>query len=120
MAGAPGYHEDTPSMTSPESFSNVTAKAVANVFFQGRVVSHSIVDDKGVRRSLGVVQPGAYTFTTAAPEIMEITAGVVRAKVDGEDEWGLYTAGQSFHVPANTSFEMVVEEDLAQYICIFG
>lgn len=107
-------------MNVPESFPNVTVRTVANVFFQGNVVSHTITDPQGVRRSLGVVLPGAYTFTTAAPEIMEITAGVVRAKVDGEDEWGLYNPGQAFHVPANTSFEMVVEGDVAQYICTFG
>ena len=107
-------------MSSPESFEKVTVKALANVFFQGKVVSHSLVDEAGMRRSLGVCQPGTYTFTTGDPEIMEITAGKVRAKVDGEDEWGVYGPGQSFHIPANTSFEMVVEDGLAQYICIFG
>jgi len=107
-------------MSSPEFFENVKAKAVANVFFQGNVVSHSIWDASGVRRSLGVCQPGTYTFTTGDPEIMEITAGSVRAKVDGEDEWGVYGPGQAFHVPANTSFEMVVEGGVAQYICTFG
>lgn len=108
-------------MKSPEFFENVKAKTVANVFFDGKVVSHSIWDASGKRLSLGVCQPGTYTFTTGDPEIMEITAGSVRAKVDGEDEWGVYGPGQSFHVPANTSFEMVVEGSyVAQYVCIFG
>jgi len=108
-------------MSSPEFFENVKAKAVANVFFDGKVVSHSIWDASGKRRSLGVCLPGTYSFTTADPEIMEITAGNVRAKVDGEDDWGVYGPGQSFHVPANTSFEMVVEGSyVAQYICTFG
>lgn len=107
-------------MQSPEIFKNVDAKALANVFFQGKVVSHSITDANGVRRSLGVCQSGSYTFTTGDPEIMEIIAGSVRAKVDGEDEWGTYGPGQSFSIPANTSFEMVVEDGLAQYVCIFG
>lgn len=107
-------------MQFPEFFENVTVKAVANVFFQGKVVSHTITDTSGARRSLGVCQPGEYTFTTGDPEIMLITAGSVRAKVDGEDEWGVYGPGQSFSIPANTSFEMVVSEAVAQYICVFG
>jgi len=107
-------------MASPEFFEGVKVKTLANVFFGGKVVSHSIWDASGRRTSLGVCQTGSYTFTTGDPEVMEITAGTCRAKVDGEDEWGVYGPGQSFHVPANTSFEMVVEEGLVQYVCIFG
>ena len=107
-------------MNSPESFANVTVKTLANVYFQGKVVSHTITEASGQRRSLGVCHAGTYTFTTGDPEIMEISAGSVRAKVNGEDEWGSYGPGQSFHIPANTSFEMVVESELAQYICTFG
>ena len=107
-------------MGSQEFFEKVKVKTLANVFFQGNVVSHSLWDETGARRSLGVCQPGTYTFTTGEPEIMEITAGSVRAKVNGEDEWGIYGPGQSFHIPANTSFEMVVEGGVAQYICTFG
>ncbi|WP_243360505.1 pyrimidine/purine nucleoside phosphorylase [Fundidesulfovibrio terrae] len=107
-------------MSFPESFENVTVKTLANVYFHGKVVSHTITEASGQRRSLGVCHAGTFTFTTGDPEIMEITAGNVRAKVDGEDEWGVYGPGQSFHIPANTSFEMVVESELAQYICTFG
>uniref|UniRef100_A0A7C4AHJ6 Pyrimidine/purine nucleoside phosphorylase n=1 Tax=Fundidesulfovibrio putealis TaxID=270496 RepID=A0A7C4AHJ6_9BACT len=107
-------------MNIPDAFADVSVKTLANVFFDGKVVSHSFTDAGGARRSLGVCQPGAYTFTTGAPEIMAITAGKVRAKVDGEDEWGIYGPGQSFSIPANTSFEMVVDDGLAQYLCIFG
>jgi len=107
-------------MNSPEFFENVKVKAVANVYFDGKVVSHSLWEADGKRRSLGICQPGTYSFTTGDPEIMEITAGTCRAKVDGEDEWGVYGPGQAFHIPANTSFEMVVEGGVAQYICTFG
>ena len=68
-------------MSSPEFFENVKAKAVANVFFQGNVVSHSIWDASGVRRSLGVCQPGTYTFTTGDPEIMDATVAACAAGV---------------------------------------
>lgn len=107
-------------MSTPDYFEKVKVKTLANVFFQGKVVSHTIVDESGVRRSLGLCQPGAYTFTTGDPEIMEITDGNVRAKVNGEDEWGVYGPGQHFSIPANTSFEMLVEGGVAQYVCTFG
>jgi hypothetical protein len=107
-------------MDSPDFFEKVKVKTLANVYFQGKVVSHSIWEPSGKRRSLGVCLPGSYTFTTADPEVMAITAGSVRAKIDGEDEWGVYGPGQAFSIPANTSFEMVVEEDVAQYVCTFG
>lgn len=107
-------------MDIPETFRNVTVKALASVFFQGNVVSHTFWDQNGTRRSLGVMLPGAYRFTTGDPEIMAITAGRAKARIDGEDEWGVYEAGSSFRIPGNSAFDIVVEGDPAQYLCIFG
>lgn len=107
-------------MNTPERFDNVNVKTVANVFFDGKVVSHTFWDATGKRQSLGVMLPGLYTFNTGDPEIMAITAGTVRARIAGEDEWGVYPAGQSFAVPANSSFEAEVTNEPAQYLCIFG
>ena len=107
-------------MNFPEQYENVKVKTLANIYFEGKVVSHTIWDSKGGQLTLGIMLPGTYVFNTGDPELMEVTAGVLRARIEGEDEWGIYPAGQSFRVPANTAFEVVVEGAVAQYICTFG
>lgn len=107
-------------MDTPETFPGVTVKTLANIFFQGNVVSHAFWDESGKKRSLGVILPGSYRFTTGDPEIMAITAGRAKARIDGEDEWGVYEAGSSFSIPPNSAFDIVVEGEPAQYLCIFG
>lgn len=101
-------------------FKNVTAKAVANVYFDGKVVSHTVLFADGSRKTLGLVFPGTFEFNVGAKERMEITAGTCRVKVKGEASHTTYEAGSYFDVPENSSFEIVVESGIAQYICSFG
>lgn len=104
----------------PTQFDNVTATCKANVYFDGKVVSHSILLPDGSRKSLGLIYPGSYTFNTEAAENMAIVDGSCRAKVAGEAEWKTYNAGESFDIAANSSFEIAVEDGVAQYVCSFG
>ena len=98
-------------------FTNVTVVKKGNVFFDGGVTSRTILFPDGSRKTLGFAQPGEYRFTTAAAEIMEILAGEVDAQV-GDGPWKRIAPGESFHVPANTSFTMKVAS-LADYCCSF-
>jgi purine/pyrimidine-nucleoside phosphorylase len=107
-------------MTAPEQFENVIVKSRANVYFDGKVVSYTVSFSDGSRKSLGIIHPGSYTFSTAVPERMEIIDGHCRAKVRGDSEWTRYEAGTYFDIPADSSFEIAVEEGLAQYVCSFG
>ncbi len=66
-------------------FQNVTVVAKANVYFDGHVVSHTLLFPDGSKKTLGLIYPGTYTFNTGAPEIMEMVAGSCRAKVAGEE-----------------------------------
>ena len=50
----------------------------ANVYFDGRCVSHTVYLADGSRKSVGVILPSTFTFETAAPEVMEIVAGRCR------------------------------------------
>lgn len=104
----------------PEKFENVTAVCKANVFFDGKVVSHTIHLADGARKTLGLIYPGQYTFDTKAAEEMAITAGTCRVKVRGQSVFTTYSAGSAFHVPANSAFDIAVDEGVAQYICSFG
>ena len=56
-------------------FDNVSVVCKANIYFDGRVISHSIVFADGTKKTLGLIYPGSYTFNTGAPEIMAIVAG---------------------------------------------
>ena len=101
-------------------FNNVSVVSKANVYFDGKCVSHSITLADGVKKSVGVILPSTLTFNTGAPEVMESVAGSCRVKLAGESEWKTYTAGQSFNVPANSSFDIEVSGEPYHYVCHFG
>ena len=91
----------------------------ANVYFDGKCVSHGITLADGTRKSVGVILPATLTFNTAAPEIMECVAGACEYRLAGSDAWLRSSAGERFSVPANSSFEIRVAEAY-HYICHFG
>ena len=101
-------------------FNNVSVVAKANVYFDGKCVSHSITLADGVKKSVGVILPSTLTFNTGAPEIMESVAGSCRVKLAGENEWKAYSAGESFNVPGNSSFDIEVSGEPYHYVCHFG
>lgn len=103
----------------PEQFSNVTAACKANVYFDGRVVSHTVTFADGSRKTLGLIYPGSFRFNTGVAERMEIIAGTCRVKVAGKGDWIGFTAGTWFDVPANSFFEIEVTEGIAEYVCSF-
>ncbi|MBS1213079.1 MAG: hypothetical protein H6R26_1696 [Proteobacteria bacterium] len=100
-------------------FNNVSVIKKANVYFDGKCVSHTVILPDGVRKTVGVIFPSTLVFNTAAPELMEVVGGVCRVKLNGESEWKTYGAGQSFSVPGNSSFEIETLE-LLDYVCHFG
>jgi purine/pyrimidine-nucleoside phosphorylase len=100
-------------------FSNVTAHAKANVYFDGKVVSHTILFPDGAKKTLGLIYPGTYHFGTAAAERMEITDGACRVTLDGESAEHSYAGGTHFDVAANSGFTITVPEGICQYVCSF-
>ena len=103
----------------PATFANVTVTAKANVYFDGKVISHSILLANGEKKTLGLIYPGSYHFGTAAAELMEITAGSCTVTLDGEDGSGSYDTGSSFDVPGNCGFTISVDGGICEYICSF-
>jgi purine/pyrimidine-nucleoside phosphorylase len=106
-------------MMMTTTFLNVTLAAKANVYFDGKCVSHSFTQADGTKKSVGVVLPSSLTFNTGAAEIMECVAGSCEYKLKGSDAWLVSSEGQSFSVPANSSFEIRVLEAY-HYICHFA
>lgn len=99
-------------------FPNVIVLKKANMFFDGKVTSRTILFGDGSKKTLGIMQPGEYTFSTADAEIMEIQAGELEVLLPGAVDWKLVVGGEAFHVPANASFTMRVRT-VTDYICSF-
>lgn len=99
-------------------FDQVSVVKKANVYFDGKCVSHTVLFADGTRKSVGVIFPSTLKFNTAAPEVMEINTGQCRVRLQGQDEWQVYNAGDSFNVPGDSSFDIEVLE-LVDYVCHF-
>jgi uncharacterized protein YaiE (UPF0345 family) len=100
-------------------FDNVSVVKQANVYFDGKCVSHTIQFADGSKKTVGVILPASLTFNTGAPEVMEGVGGACRIRLKGESEWKAYGAGQSFNVPGNSSFDIACDEP-SHYVCHFG
>lgn len=108
-------------MEIPE-FTNVAVHPKANVYFEGRVISHTIVLPDGERKTAGVILPGSYHFGTKQAERMEIIEGEAEVILDGHEKPSLHAAGQesyAFDVPADSGFTITVSGEPSHYICSF-
>ena len=103
---------------TPNEFRGVTAVAKANVYFEGKVVSHSILFPDGTKKSLGLIYPGKFRFNTEKAERMEITSGECRVKVDGQAP-AVCGVGQAFDVSARSGFDIEVTTGICEYVCSF-
>ena len=114
-----GFYPPAAEESTMEQFDNVSVIKKANVYFDGKCVSHNIILADGVKKSVGVILPASLTFNTGAPEIMELLAGECRVTLAGESEAKAYKGGESFKVPGNSSFQIDVTDTL-HYVCHFG
>jgi purine/pyrimidine-nucleoside phosphorylase len=100
-------------------FNGVSVVTKANVYFDGNVVSHTVMLPEGSKKTLGLIRPGSFHFNTDAPELMEIIDGTCRVTIDGSSEARVHEAGSYFEVPRKSGFRIEVESGLCQYICSF-
>lgn len=105
--------------TIATEFRGVTAVTKANIYFDGKVVSHSILFADGSKKTLGLIYPGKYHFGTDKAELMEIVAGACSVMIDGQSAVTDYAAGQAFNVPAKSGFDIEVKSGICEYICSF-
>jgi len=101
-----------------DKIDNISVGKKANVYFDGKCVSHTVHFSDGSKKSVGVILPSTLTFNTGTPEIMETVAGSCRYKIKGE-EWKSCSAGESFNVPGNSSFDIEVTSEPYHYVCHF-
>lgn len=100
-------------------FDQVSVVKKSNVYFDGKCVSHNIILADGSKKSVGVIFPSTLKFNTGEPEVMEVTGGVCRVRLAGDDEWKTYVTGQQFSIAGNSSFDIETIETL-DYVCSFG
>ncbi len=101
-----------------QEFRNVTVVKKANVYFEGKVTSRTVLFADGSKKTLGVMLPGEYEFGTGDKEIMEILSGAMEVQLPGANGWRPVKGGESFEVPAKSKFRLRVSE-LADYCCSF-
>jgi uncharacterized protein YaiE (UPF0345 family) len=102
-----------------EKIENVALTVKANIYFDGKVVSHTIEHPDGSKQTAGLIYPGSFTFSTGAAERMDIIAGACRVRLAGQMDWQSHAAGGYFEVPARSSFDISVETGITEYLCTF-
>ncbi|MDD2367278.1 MAG: pyrimidine/purine nucleoside phosphorylase [Desulfuromonadaceae bacterium] len=98
--------------------SGVTVIKKANIYFDGKVVSHTVLSADGTKKTLGVMQAGEYEFSTGLPEVMEILSGELEWQLKGAAVWNKIVGGEAFDVPGNSTFLMKVPV-VTDYCCSF-
>lgn len=101
------------------NFNNVTAEAKANLYFDGKVISHAIIMPDGSKKTLGVILPGSYHFGTEAAERMDIVGGSCEVILDDSKERQSVESDSFFEVPANSGFTIKVADEPCHYVCSF-
>jgi uncharacterized protein YaiE (UPF0345 family) len=100
-------------------FEQVTVVKKANVYFDGKVTSRTVIFADGSKKTLGIMLPGQYEFGTDVEEIMEITAGDLRVQLPGSAQWLTIEGSGEFTVPAHAKFKLDVR-GVTDYCCSYA
>lgn len=100
-----------------KNYENVTVIPKANVYFDGKVSSRTLVLPDESKVTLGFMIAGDYEFSTGAKEHMTVLNGSMRICL-ANDDWQTISVGESFDVAANSSFKVVVDT-FADYSCVY-
>jgi uncharacterized protein YaiE (UPF0345 family) len=114
----PPHHLKRSRENISDNFESVTIVKKANVYFDGKVTSRTVLFADGTRKTLGIMMPGEYEFGTASAEVMEIMSGEMRVLLPDQEEWQVFEAGQTFEVPANSSFKLELDR-IVDYCCSY-
>lgn len=99
-------------------FKDVAIIKKANIYFDGKVTSRSVIFPDGSRKTLGIMLPGEYEFNTDDKEIMEIISGDLDVSLPGEKGWKTIKGGEAFEVPARSKFGLRIKT-ITDYCCSF-
>ena len=98
-------------------FENVSVVKEANIYFDGQVTSRTVIFKDGSRKTLGIMLPGEYEFSTDQKELMEIASGDLEVLLPNAS-WQSIKGGESFTVPAQAKFSLKVVKT-TDYCCSY-
>ena len=101
------------------TYKNVEIIKAANIYFDGKVTSRIIKLNDGSTKTLGIMMPGEFEFSTEKHELMEILAGEMSVLLPGSDRWKTIQGGESFEVPAQSFFKLQVNS-VVDYCCSYS
>ena len=101
-----------------DKYKDVNVDKIANIYFEGNVISRNIFLKDGSRKTLGVMLPGNYEFSTETRELREIMSGKLNLKLQNDEDWKSIKDGMDFNIPKNSSFKVEVLE-LVNYTCSY-
>ena len=101
-----------------DNFKNVDVDKLANIYFEGKVISRNIYLKDGSKKTLGIMLVGEYEFNTVTRELMKIISGKLKLKLKDDNKWKIITNGMEFNIPENSSFKLEVLE-LVNYTCSY-
>lgn len=99
-------------------FKGVTILKKANIYSDGKVTSRTVLFADGSKKTLGIMLPGEYTFSTDQKEIMEILSGDLEVLLPASADWLTMSGGDVFEVPAKAAFSLKVTK-LTDYCCSY-
>lgn len=99
-------------------FTNVAVVKQANIYFEGKVTSRTVLFPDGSKKTLGIMLPGQYEFGTDVKEVMEIVSGDLKVLLPGDDEWRHISGSGEFIVPAQVKFKLDVTS-VTDYCCSY-
>jgi uncharacterized protein YaiE (UPF0345 family) len=99
-------------------YNQVSVVKKANIYFDGKVTSRTVLFADGSKKTLGILMPGEYEFGTDVKEIMDIQSGELQVLLPGHTEWISIHGSGSFEVPAHAKFKLKVST-VSDYICSY-
>ncbi len=99
-------------------FGNATITKKANIYFDGKVTSRTVVQADGSKKTLGIMNPGQYTFDTELAEHIEILTGEVEITFLDDNNIDIIRNGEYFEIPANSEFNIKVNA-ITDYCCTY-
>jgi purine/pyrimidine-nucleoside phosphorylase len=98
-------------------FENIAVVREANIYFDGKVTSRTVIFKDGSKKTLGIMLPGDYEFGTKEKEVMEILSGELDIQLP-DSAWQHIKGGESFEVPAESRFKLKIQK-VTDYCCSY-
>lgn len=87
-----------------------------NEYYNGHVKSIGFSNAHG-KFTIGVMAAGEYEFGTSTTEYMTIVSGEMKVQLSGETEWKIYKPFETFIVPKDSKFRIIIKDSACSYLC---